>query len=176
MVGSKKETFCSSAWSVSAGEGCREWRRKTSKLRTRRICKLWEVNNWNNIPMQFRSSKLTDWPNIQEEMAVMPSVFGDTLVTLLKMLIRTRKRVTSKAIRPGTTWCGGFKKQYIAQLDLACAGLCRNIEVLVTRRRNQSRSLTNQGHLLNHLGWYEKADPGSDDEECGREVVDVPGL
>ena len=69
--------------------------------------------------------KLTDWPNIQEEMAVMPSVFGDTLVTLLKMLIRTRKRVTSKAIRPGTTWsgAGGFKKQYIPQL-----GLCRALQ------------------------------------------------
>ena len=34
----------------------------------------------------------------------MPSVFGDTLVTLLKMLMRTRKRVTSRAILPGTTW------------------------------------------------------------------------
>ena len=34
----------------------------------------------------------------------MPSVFGETLVTLLKMLMRTRKRVTSRAILPGTTW------------------------------------------------------------------------
>ena len=34
----------------------------------------------------------------------MPSVFGETFVTLLKMLINTRKRVTSRAILPGTTW------------------------------------------------------------------------
>ena len=34
----------------------------------------------------------------------MPSVFGETFVTLLKMLISTRKRVTSRAILPGTTW------------------------------------------------------------------------
>ena len=34
----------------------------------------------------------------------MPSVFGETLVTLLKILMRTRKRVTSRAILPGTTW------------------------------------------------------------------------
>ena len=56
-------------------------------------------------------------------MAVMPSVFGDTLVTLLKMLIRTRKRVTSKAIRPGTTCGGGFKKEYIPQLVQGFAGI-----------------------------------------------------
>ena len=36
-------------------------------------------------------------------MAVIPSVLGDTLVVLLKMLIRTRNRVTSRAMRPGTT-------------------------------------------------------------------------
>ena len=42
-------------------------------------------------------------------MAVIPSVLGDTLVTLLKILMRTRKRVTSRAILPGTT-SGGMRK------------------------------------------------------------------
>ena len=48
-------------------------------------------------------------PNIQDDMAVIPSVLGDTLVTLLKILMRTRKRVTSRAILPGTT-SGGMRK------------------------------------------------------------------
>ena len=48
-------------------------------------------------------------PNIHEDMAVIPSVLGDTFVTLLKMLMRTRKRVTNRAIRPGTT-SGGMRK------------------------------------------------------------------
>ena len=48
-------------------------------------------------------------PNIQEDRAVMPSVLGVIEVTLLKMLIRTRKRVTNSAILPGTT-SGGMRK------------------------------------------------------------------
>jgi hypothetical protein len=36
-------------------------------------------------------------------MAVLPSVLGETLVTMLKMLMSTRKRVTRRAILPGTT-------------------------------------------------------------------------
>ena len=43
------------------------------------------------------------------DMAVRPSTFGDFLVTLLKMLIRTRKSVTSKVSRPETSF-GGIKK------------------------------------------------------------------
>ena len=39
----------------------------------------------------------------------MPSVLGVMAVTLLKMLMRTRKRVTSSAILPGTT-SGGIRK------------------------------------------------------------------
>ena len=42
-------------------------------------------------------------------MAVIPSVFGVMAVTLLKMLMRTRKRVTRRAILPGTT-SGGIRK------------------------------------------------------------------
>ena len=42
-------------------------------------------------------------------MAVIPSVFGVMLVTLLKMLMRTKKSVTSRAILPGTT-SGGMRK------------------------------------------------------------------
>ena len=38
--------------------------------------------------------------SIQAEMAVMPSTLGEALLMELKMLIKTRKRVTSKAIRP----------------------------------------------------------------------------
>ena len=45
----------------------------------------------------------------QAAMAVMPSVFGDPVVTMLKMLIRQRKRVTSIAILPGTI-SGGIRK------------------------------------------------------------------
>ena len=47
---------------------------------------------------------------------------------------------------------GGLRSS--TSLNLACAGLCRNIEVLVMRRRNQWWSLTNHGRLLNHLRWY----------------------
>ena len=46
---------------------------------------------------------------IQDAMAVIPSVFGETLVMELKILVSTRKRVTSSAIRPGTT-SGGIRK------------------------------------------------------------------
>ncbi len=38
--------------------------------------------------------------SIQAEMAVMPSTLGEALLMELKMLIKTRKSVTSKAIRP----------------------------------------------------------------------------
>jgi hypothetical protein len=38
--------------------------------------------------------------NIQAEMAVIPSTFGDALLMVLKMLINTRNRVTNRAIRP----------------------------------------------------------------------------
>ena len=46
---------------------------------------------------------------IQEAMAVIPSTLGETLVMVLKMLVSTRKRVTRRAIRPGTT-SGGMRK------------------------------------------------------------------
>ena len=48
-------------------------------------------------------------PSIHDDIAVIPSVFGVIAVTLLKMLMRTRKSVTSKAILPGTT-SGGMRK------------------------------------------------------------------
>ena len=47
---------------------------------------------------------------IQAEMAVMPSTLGETEVTLLKMLMRTRKSVMSMAMRPGTT-SGGIRNE-----------------------------------------------------------------
>ena len=46
---------------------------------------------------------------IQDDMAVIPSAFGETFVIVLKMLVSTRKRVTNKAILPGTT-SGGMTK------------------------------------------------------------------
>ena len=46
---------------------------------------------------------------IQDDIAVIPSTFGDTFVIVLKIFVRTRKRVTSKAILPGTT-SGGITK------------------------------------------------------------------
>ena len=46
---------------------------------------------------------------IQDDMAVIPSTFGDTFVIVLNILVSTRKRVTSKAILPGTT-SGGMTK------------------------------------------------------------------
>ncbi len=46
---------------------------------------------------------------IHELMAVIPSQFGETLVIVLKMLMSTRKRVTSMAIRAGIT-SGGMRK------------------------------------------------------------------
>ena len=48
-------------------------------------------------------------PSIHDEIAVIPSVFGVMAVTLLKMLMRTRNRVTRSAILPGTT-SGGMRK------------------------------------------------------------------
>ena len=49
-------------------------------------------------------------PSIQDDIAVIPSVLGVMAVTLLKMLMRTRKRVIKRAIRPGTM-SGGIKKE-----------------------------------------------------------------
>ena len=46
---------------------------------------------------------------IHDEMAVIPSTLGETLVMVLKMLVSTRNRVTRRAMRPGTT-SGGIKK------------------------------------------------------------------
>ena len=43
------------------------------------------------------------------EIAVSPSTFGELEVTLLKMLISTRKMVTRSVIRPGTI-SGGMRK------------------------------------------------------------------
>ena len=42
------------------------------------------------------------------DMAVKPSTLGELEVTLLKMLIKTRKIVTSSVIRPGTI-SGGIR-------------------------------------------------------------------
>ena len=46
---------------------------------------------------------------IHDEIAVIPSTFGETFVIVLKILLSTRKSVTSKAILPGTT-SGGITK------------------------------------------------------------------
>lgn len=45
----------------------------------------------------------------QAEMEVRPSTLGELEVMLLKMLISTRKRVTSRVMRPGTI-SGGIRK------------------------------------------------------------------
>ena len=45
----------------------------------------------------------------QAEIAVRPSTFGDLTIVVLKILIRTRKIVTSKEKRPETA-SGGMKK------------------------------------------------------------------
>ena len=44
--------------------------------------------------------------NIQASIAVRPSALGVLVVTLLKMLTRTRNKVTSNAILPGITSIG----------------------------------------------------------------------
>ena len=44
--------------------------------------------------------------NIQASMAVRPSALGVLVVTVLKMLTSTRKRVTKSAILPGITSIG----------------------------------------------------------------------
>ncbi len=46
---------------------------------------------------------------IQAEIAVSPSTFGDLTIVVLKILIRTRKIVTSREKRPETA-SGGMKK------------------------------------------------------------------
>ena len=43
------------------------------------------------------------------EIAGRPSTFGELEVTLLKMLIKTRKMVTSSVMQPGTI-SGGIKR------------------------------------------------------------------
>ena len=48
--------------------------------------------------------------NIQASMAVRPSAFGVFVVTVLKMLTRTRKSVTRSAILPGITSMGMRKE------------------------------------------------------------------
>ena len=53
--------------------------------------------------------------SIQAEMAVMPSTLGEALLIELKMLISTRKRVTSKAIRPGKTSSSTSKARYLGR-------------------------------------------------------------
>ena len=47
--------------------------------------------------------------NIHASIAMSPSAFGVFVVTVLKMLMRTRKSVTRSAMRPGTT-SGGIRK------------------------------------------------------------------
>ena len=49
---------------------------------------------------------------VQAEIAVNPSTFGDARVMLLKILIKTRKRVTSKVILAGITSGGIMKLAY----------------------------------------------------------------
>ena len=46
---------------------------------------------------------------IQADNAVIVSVFGDVIVMLLKMLIKTRNNVTNRVILPGTI-SGGMRK------------------------------------------------------------------
>ena len=46
---------------------------------------------------------------IQADMEVKDSVFGEVVVTLMKMLMRTKNKVTSRVIRPGMT-SGGMTK------------------------------------------------------------------
>lgn len=48
--------------------------------------------------------------NIQASMAVNPSALGVLVVTVLKMLTRTRKMVIRSVIRPGTT-SGGIRNE-----------------------------------------------------------------
>ena len=48
--------------------------------------------------------------SIQISMAVSVSALGEFVVTLLKMLTRTRKSVIRRAIRPGTM-SGGMRKE-----------------------------------------------------------------
>ena len=61
--------------------------------------------------------------NIQASIAVSPSAFGVLVVTVLKMLTKTRKRVTNKAIRPGITSIGIRK---LIQLTITNKPLKRN--------------------------------------------------
>ncbi len=48
--------------------------------------------------------------SIHISMAVRPSALGELVVMLLKMLMRTRKRVMRSAMRPGTM-SGGMRKE-----------------------------------------------------------------
>ena len=46
---------------------------------------------------------------IHEEIAVIPSVFGEMSIMVLKMFVATRKRVTRRPTRPGIE-SGGIRK------------------------------------------------------------------
>ena len=60
------------------------------------------VSHLKSIPAYSVSAPKTKrmQASIQASMAVSPSALGVLVVTVLKMLTRTRKRVTSRAIRP----------------------------------------------------------------------------
>ena len=60
--------------------------------------------NPNKAPNTNRMQVMT-----QAEIDVSPSTFGELVVMFVKMLIKTRNRVTSNVIRPGTI-SGGIKK------------------------------------------------------------------
>ena len=47
---------------------------------------------------------------IQADIEVSDSVFGDVVVTLIKILMRTKNKVISKVIRPGIRDGTGFQK------------------------------------------------------------------
>jgi len=56
---------------------------------------------------------------IQVDMAVRPSTLGELEVTLLKMLIKTRKIVTKSVILPGTISGGIRKLTFINETSVA---------------------------------------------------------
>ena len=56
----------------------------------------------------------------QAEMDVSPSTFGELLVMFVKMLIKTRNKVTSKVIRPGTI-SGGIRKLTLKTQKYICS-------------------------------------------------------
>ena len=64
-----------------------------------------------NIPVKPSRAPKTKRMQVmtQAEMEVRPSTLGEFVVMLVKMLINTRNRVTSKVILPGTI-SGGIRK------------------------------------------------------------------